>query len=137
MDTLTFCWTFRNLKLHNFTKIKSTKTYDSSSLYTTIPDDKLKSRLFHIIDRCILNKIWSRKFTYLVIGYSQNCVHKYSEDYIKKIFAFLTVNIYVVLGNHVFQQPIAIPMGTSHQPHIPISLFVWIIINWFISLYIY
>jgi hypothetical protein len=34
-----------NLKTQNFSQIKSIKIYDLSTLYTTIPHDKLKSRL--------------------------------------------------------------------------------------------
>jgi hypothetical protein len=35
-----------NLKSRNFSKIDSIKTYDFSTLCTTIPHNKLKSRLF-------------------------------------------------------------------------------------------
>jgi hypothetical protein len=35
-----------NLKSHDFSKIDSIKTYDFSTLYTTIPHNKLKSRAF-------------------------------------------------------------------------------------------
>lgn len=38
------------LRSQNLTKINSIKTYDFSAPYTTIPYDKLKSRLFDIID---------------------------------------------------------------------------------------
>jgi hypothetical protein len=41
-----------NLKSHDVSKIDSIKTYDFSTLYTTIPHNKLKSRLFQIIDNC-------------------------------------------------------------------------------------
>jgi hypothetical protein len=41
-----------NLKSHDFSKIDSIKTYDFSRLYTTIPHNRLKSRLFQIINNC-------------------------------------------------------------------------------------
>jgi hypothetical protein len=41
-----------NLKAQNFSQINGIKTYDFSTLYTTIPHEKLKSRLFDIIDIC-------------------------------------------------------------------------------------
>jgi hypothetical protein len=39
-----------NLKSYGFTKFDSIKPYDLSTLYTTTPQNKLKSRLFQIID---------------------------------------------------------------------------------------
>jgi hypothetical protein len=38
-----------NLKAQNFSQINSIKTYDFSTIYTTIPHDKLKSRLLDIL----------------------------------------------------------------------------------------
>jgi hypothetical protein len=40
-----------NLKTQNFSQIKSIKTYDFSTIYTTIPHDKLKSRLLDIMGK--------------------------------------------------------------------------------------
>jgi hypothetical protein len=37
---------FENLKSHDFSKDDNIKMYDFSTLYTTIPNNKLKSRLF-------------------------------------------------------------------------------------------
>ena len=54
-----------NLKSREFSKIDCIKTYDFSTLYTTIPHDKLKSRLFEIIDNCFLNKNGTRKYEFL------------------------------------------------------------------------
>jgi hypothetical protein len=42
--------------------------------------------------------------------------HKYSETDVKGMFGFLVDNIYVVFGDHVFQQTIAIPMDTNCAP---------------------
>jgi hypothetical protein len=50
-----------NSKSHDFSKIDSIKTYDFPTLYTTIPHNKLKSRLFQIIDNCFLNKKWHQE----------------------------------------------------------------------------
>ena len=41
-----------NLKSPIFSQIYSIKTYDFTTLYTTIPHDKVKARLFGIIDSC-------------------------------------------------------------------------------------
>jgi hypothetical protein len=47
-----------NLKAQNVYQINSVKTYDFSTLYTTIPHDKLKYRL---LDNCFFNKNGKRK----------------------------------------------------------------------------
>lgn len=41
------------------------------------------------------------------------CVHKYSEENIKKMLAFLNDNIYVVFWNQFFQQSVWIPVRTN------------------------
>ena len=113
-----------NLKSHDFSKIDSIKTYDFSTLYTTIPHNKLKSRLFQIIDNCFLNKNGTRKYKFLVIGkqdtyfvrHHSDSPYKYSEADIKSMLGFLVDNIYVVFGDQVFQQSVGIPMGTNCAP---------------------
>jgi hypothetical protein len=57
-----------NLESSSFSKIDSIKIFDFSTLYTTIPHNTLKSRLFQIIDNCFLNKNGTRKYKFLVIG---------------------------------------------------------------------
>jgi hypothetical protein len=47
-----------NLKAQNFSQMNSIKIYDFSTLYATIPHDKLKSRLLGIIDNCFLKEIF-------------------------------------------------------------------------------
>jgi hypothetical protein len=92
-----------------------------STLYTTIPHEKLKSRLFFIIDNCFFNKNVKRKYSYLVIShqkqyfvkYHSDSTHKYSEVEITKMLEFLIENIFVVVGSQVFQQSVGIPMGAN------------------------
>jgi hypothetical protein len=43
-----------NLKAQNLSQ-NSTQTYDFSTLCTTIPYEKLKSRFFYVIDNCFVN----------------------------------------------------------------------------------
>jgi hypothetical protein len=45
-----------NLKAQNFSQIDGIKTYYFSTIYTTIPSDKLNSRLLDIIDNCFFKK---------------------------------------------------------------------------------
>jgi len=113
-----------NLNSQSFSHIYSIKTYDFTTLYTTIPHDKLKNRLFDIINNCFFNKNGKRKYKYLVIGHRINYfvvhhsdfTHKYSEVDIKNMLEFLIDNIFVVFGDQVFQQSVGIPMGTNCTP---------------------
>jgi hypothetical protein len=41
-----------NLKARKFSKINSINMYDFSTIYTTIPQKKIKSSLFYINDNC-------------------------------------------------------------------------------------
>jgi hypothetical protein len=107
-----------------FSKIHSIKTYDFSTLYTTILHNKLKSRLFQIIDNCFLSKNGTRKYKFLVIGkqdtyfvrHHSDSPYKYTEADIKGMLGFLLDNIYVVFEDQVFQQSVGIPMGTNCAP---------------------
>jgi hypothetical protein len=113
-----------NFKSRGFSKIDSIKTYDVSTLYTTIPHNKLMSWLFQIIDNCFWNKNGTREYKFLVIGrqdayfvrHHSNSPYKYSEADIKSMLGFLVDNIYVVFGDQVYQQSVGIPMGTNCAP---------------------
>lgn len=81
--------------------------YDFLMFYIIIFYDKLKFRFFDIIDSCFFNKNGSCKNVYFVIGNLKkyfvknyfDCIYKYFEVDIKKMFEFLIDNIYVVFGN--------------------------------------
>jgi hypothetical protein len=108
----------------NVSKRNSIKTHDFSTLYTTIPHEKLKSRLFDIIDNCSFNENGKREYSYLVIShqkhyfvkYLSNFTQKYFEIKIKKMIEFLIDNIFVAVGGLVFQQSVKIPMDTNCDP---------------------
>jgi hypothetical protein len=82
-----------NLKPQDFSQIDSIKRYDFSTLYTTTPHDKLKSRRLEIIKNCFFNKNGRKKYSYLVISnqkhyfvkYHSDSTYKYSEVEIEKI----------------------------------------------------
>jgi hypothetical protein len=103
-----------NLKAQNFSQIHSMKTYDFSTLYTTIPLDKSKSRLLDIIDKCFVNENGKRKYSHFAIShqkhffvkYHSDSTHKYIEVENKKMLEYLKNNIYVVFGGQVFQQSV-------------------------------
>ncbi|XP_055999510.1 uncharacterized protein LOC130047876 [Ostrea edulis] len=94
--------------------------------------DKLKTRLFEIIDSCFFNKNGKRKYSYLVIihpkiyfvNYRSDSTLKYSKVEIKNVLEFLIDNIFVVFGNQVFQQSVGVPMGTNCV-HLLTYLFVY------------
>ena len=113
-----------HLKSPNFNNIASIKSFDFSTLYTTIPHDKLKSRLASIIRNSFTFKNGNRRYKYLVFGHEESYFvkehsdskHKYSEDDIIKMLGFLVDNIFMVFAGKVFQQIVGIPMGTNCAP---------------------
>ena len=124
-------WILKNSKdlLHNLdsislSKINSIKTYDFTSLYTTIPHAKLKDRLKTIITDCFFHKNGKRRYKYLVFNKSKiyfvqeqtKATEKYTEKEIIKMLEFLVDNIFVEFGGQIFQQTIGIPMGTNCAP---------------------
>ena len=113
-----------HLKSPNFNNITIIKSFDFSTLYTTIPPDKLKSRLASIIRNSFMFKNGNRRYKYLVLGHEKSYFvkehsdskQKYSEDDIIKMLEFLLDNIFVVFAGKVFQQIVGIPMGTNCAP---------------------
>ena len=113
-----------HLKYPNFNHITSIKIFDFSTLYTTIPHDKLKSRLVSIIRNSFIFKNDNRRYKYLVLGHEEayfvnehsDSKNKYSEDDIIKMIEFLVDNIFVVFAGKIFQQLVGIPMGTNCAP---------------------
>jgi hypothetical protein len=109
-----------NLKAQT-SQINSIKTYDFSTLYSTIPHDKLKSRL---LDNCFVNKNGEKKYSYLVISHQKHYFVKYHSDStqkyydvaIKKMLEFLIDDIDIVVGGQVFRRSVGIPMGTNCAP---------------------
>jgi hypothetical protein len=95
-----------------------------SQLRQPVFHNKLKARLFQIIDNSYLKKNGTLKYKCLVIGkqdiyfvrhHSDNS-DKYSEADIKGMLGFLVDNIYLVFGDQVFQQSVGIHMGTNCAP---------------------
>ena len=109
-----------------FTNIKS---FDFSSLYTTIPHQKPKSMLATIIRNSFLHKNGNRRYKYLVLGREGpyfveepfDLKNKYTDDDIIKVLEFLVDNISVVFARKVFHQIIGIPkLCPSPSRHISI-----------------
>ena len=113
-----------HLKSQTFNRISSIKSFDFSTLYTTIPHQKLKSRLASIVRNSFVYKNGNRRYKYLVLGREDSYFVKehsdsnseYTEDDIIKMLEFLVDNIFVVFAGKVFQQIVGIPMGTNCAP---------------------
>ena len=113
-----------HLKSPIFNHVTSIKSFDFSTLYTTIPHQKLKDRLTSIIRNAFIFKKGNRRYKYLVLGHEEtyfvkelsDSKNKYSEDDIIKMLEFLVENIFVVFAGKVFQQTVGIPMGTNRAP---------------------
>ena len=106
------------------TNITNIKSFDFSTLYTTILHQKLKSRVATIIRNSLIHKNGNRRYKFLVLGCEgPYCVeelsdskNKYTEDNIINMLEFLVDNIFVVFGGKVFQQIVGILMGTNCAP---------------------
>ena len=113
-----------HLKSPTFNCVTSIKSFDFSTLYTTIPHQKLKDRLTSIIRNAFIFRNGNRRYKYLVLGHEEtyfvkehsDSKCKYSEDDIIKMLEFLVDNIFVVFARKVFQQTVGIPMGTNCAP---------------------
>ena len=86
-----------HLKSPNFNRITNIKSFDFSTLYTTIPHQKLKSRLATIIrKRPSSTKNGNRRYKYLVLGREgpyfvkehSDAKNKYTEEDIIKMLEF-------------------------------------------------
>ena len=113
-----------HLKSPPFNRVTSIKSFDFSTLYTTIPHQRLKDRLTSIIRNAFIFKNGNRRYKYLVLGHEEtyfvkehsDSKSKYSEDDIIKMLEFRVDNIFVVFAGKVFQQTVGIPMGTNCAP---------------------
>ena len=113
-----------SIQTNSITSINSIKTFDFSTLYNTIPHDKLKSRLTAIVHQACCFKNGKKRYEYIVVNYNStyfvknhsNAKHKYTEHDIVRMINFLIDNIFVECGGEVFQQVIGIPMGTNCAP---------------------
>ena len=111
-----------NLKSRSFSQVSSIKTFDFSTLYTTLPHDKLKTRLKETIHKAFSHRNYGSKC--VVLGYNStyfsNKIQKgktcYSEEQVISMLEFLIDNIFVSFGGTLFQQVVGMPMGTNCAP---------------------
>ena len=89
-----------------FNHVTSIKSFDFSTLYTTVPHQKLKERLTRIIRNAFIFKNCNRRYKFSVLGHEEtyfvkensDSKNKYSEDGIIKMLEFLVENIFVVFA---------------------------------------
>ena len=101
----------------------SVQTFDFSTLYTSIPQDLLKSRISNLVHNAFRKKDGSVRCTHIKVtraqGYFNHDINGSGDntaDNICKMIEFLIDNIFVQFGGHLFRQVIGIPMGTNCAP---------------------
>ena len=86
-----------HLKAQSLHSVNSIKSFDFSTLYTTIPHDKLKSKLNEIINHCLFHKNGKCRFQYVVLGYTDtycsDAPQKYSDTDVIKMLNSLTTSL--------------------------------------------
>ena len=113
-----------SLRSKSLSTCNSIKTFDFSTLYTTIPHPQLKERLKSLIHRCFSKKNGEKRYKYIVVGrektyfvkHRSESKNKYTEEEVIQMLEILIDNIFVQFGGLVFQQTIGIPMGTNCAP---------------------
>ena len=74
-----------HLKSPAFNHVTSIKSFDFSTLYTTIPHQKLKERLTSIIRNAFIFKNGNRRYKYLVLGHEETYFVKEHSDSKKQV----------------------------------------------------
>ena len=106
-------------KLSNRKAAKSVSTYDFSTLYTNIPHDKLIKTLSTVIDFALKGRTQG-KISITSYGIANWCNSSkyfvFEIKSLKKAVEYVINNCYFAIGNQVFQQIIAIPLGLDLAP---------------------
>ena len=93
MDPKEFKGVITTYQVSEYQPYNKHKVFPFSTIYTTIPHDKLKSRLASIIQNSFIKKKDNRRYKYLVLGHEEtyfvkehsDSKRKYSEDDIIKM----------------------------------------------------
>jgi hypothetical protein len=107
-----------NLKSRSFSQVSSIKTLDFSTLYTTLPHNKLKTCLKETIHKAFSHRNYGSKCVVLGIStYFSNKIQKgktcYSEEQVISILEFLIGNIFVSFGGTLFQHSLSLRLKDS------------------------
>jgi len=99
---------------------RNVRTYDFSTLYTSIPHRKLKDQIAWVISECFNDE--SRKFIRIERNSARWSSSRgkdgycWNKDELIGHVNWLISNIFVTCGNSMFKQVIGIPMGTDCAP---------------------
>lgn len=127
-----FMWVIQNsMEVHEKLQITANNlaTYDFSTLYTSIPHQKLKNELNFIVTKAFTGmnkrfiKVSKVQATWSNMKKRSDAVYINCESLIKMI-DWLIDNTYVTIGDQTFKQIIGIPMGTDCAPFLA-NLFLY------------
>jgi hypothetical protein len=97
-----------NLQSRSFSHVSSIKTFDFSTLYTTLPHNKLTTRLKETIHKAFSHRNYGSKFVVLGCNstYFSSKIQRgktcYSEEQVISMLEFLIDNIFVSFGEALF-----------------------------------
>ena len=98
----------------------SVTTWDFSTLYTRIPQEKLKHRIYELLEKtyAVRRKGFIATDNYRTFWANEKKCNRYHFSCRDLCHAInlLIDNIFVRFGNKVFRQVIGIPMGASSAP---------------------
>jgi hypothetical protein len=107
-------------KINHHSKAQDIATYDFSTLYTSLPHEKLKTALHGCIERAFKGGFG----TFLIVqGKTAKWKPRprpntasFSKDQLCTVSDLLIDNIFFTVGSKIFRQNIGIPMGTDCAP---------------------
>ena len=100
------------IQFMSLSSCNSIKTFDFSSLYTTIPHSNLKDKWGELVQLCFIKKYVQRRYTYLVLGrdrsyfakHHSDSTKRFSENDIFNMLEFLIDHIFAMFGGRVFNR---------------------------------
>ena len=95
------------------------KTFDFTTLSTSIPHSKLEDKLKVSVFLCFMKNNGEHSYKHLVLGKEQLYFVKNHSDSNKQISETDIIkidNIFITFGGRVFQQTVGIPMGINCAP---------------------
>ena len=107
-------------RINNRSKAKTITTFDFSTLYTSIPHDKLKNALREVINFGFKGGdkfyIGINKYGAKWVQNKSSCAITFDKSSLKLAINFLLDQCYFNVGNLIFRQVIGIPMGSDPAP---------------------
>ena len=113
------CEVLNKLKSRGF-RASSLSTYDFSTLYTTLPHNRIKDKLVDLIERT-----FQREGSLYIACNDKNAFFTSDADRTYNLWTcqkvcealtFLLDNIYIRFGSKLYRQIVGIPMGTNCAP---------------------